>query len=330
MTASRKFARIVPMAAAALIVGLGVSATAGAQGDYPSRPITLVVPYPAGGTTDVVARLLADDLGKRLGQTIVVENKGGASTAVGASFVARAPNDGYTLLIAAATTFSTNPHLYKDLNYKLEDFDPVGMVVRVPFAFVVKKDLPVNNIAEFIEHAKKHSKGLNQATNGNGSLVHLAGYLVGKELGVPLTFVHYRGAAPAMTDMMGGVVDSNVEALTNAVPNVTDKRYKALAVLSEERAPALPDVPTFKELGYPNLVAESYFAMFAPAGTPEPALEKLSSALAETVGSEGFKAAMSNVHNMAVPSTSEELGEYARKESARWGKIIQDGGIKLD
>nr|MBF0683616.1 tripartite tricarboxylate transporter substrate binding protein [Pseudomonas sp.] len=276
------------------------------------------------------ARLLSDDLGKRLGQTIVVENKAGASTAVGASSVARAPNDGYTLLMAAATTFSTNPHLYKDLNYKLQDFDPVGMVVRVPFAFVVKKDLPVNNIAEFIEHAKKQPTGLNQATNGNGSLVHLAGYLVGKELGVPLTFVHYRGAAPAMTDMMGGVVDSNVEALTNAVPNVMDNRYKALAVLSEERAPGLPDVPTFKELGYPELVAESYFAIFAPAGTPKPALDKLSRALAETVGSETFKAAMSKVHNMAVPSTAEELGAYAVKESERWGKIIQEGGIKLD
>src|SRR5690606_1055033 len=264
---------------------LGVVSVTHAQDAFPSRPISMVVPYPAGGTTDVVARLLAEDLGKRLNQTIVVENKAGASTAVGASYVARAANDGYTLLMAAATTFSTNPHLYKDLNYKLEDFDPVGMVVRVPFAFVVKKDLPVNNIAEFIEHAKKHPNGLNQATNGNGSLVHLAGYLVGKELGVPLTFVHYRGAAPAMTDMMGGVVDSNVEALTNAVPNVTDNRYKALAVLSTERAPGLPDVPTFTELGYPNLVAESYFAMFAPAGSPKPALEKLSSALAETVGS---------------------------------------------
>lgn len=328
MTVSGRAAAFVPAIAATLIIGAVPAANA--QDDYPSRPITLVVPYPAGGTTDVVARLLAEDLGKRLGQTIVVENKGGASTAVGASFVARAPNDGYTLLMAAATTFSTNPHLYKDLNYKLEDFDPIGMVVRVPFAFVVKKDLPVDNIAEFIEHARKQPKGLNQATNGNGSLVHLAGYLVGKELGVPLTFVHYRGAAPAMTDMMGGVVDSNVEALTNAVPNVTDKRYKALAVLSEERAPGLPDVPTFKELGYPNLVAESYFAMFAPAGTPKPALEKLSGALAEAVGSESFKAAMSNVHNMAVPSTSGELGEYARKESARWGKIIQEGGIKLD
>jgi len=330
MTVFGKTGGLVTAVAMAFVAGVGVVPAAGAQEGFPSRPITLVVPYPAGGTTDVVARLLADDLGKRLGQTIVVENKGGASTAVGASFVARAPSDGYTLLIAAATTFSTNPHLYKDLNYKLEDFDPVGMVVRVPFAFVVKKDLPVNSIAEFIEHAKKHPTGLNQATNGNGSLVHLAGYLVGKELGVPLTFVHYRGAAPAMTDMMGGVVDSNVEALTNAVPNVTDNRYKALAVLSEQRAPGLPDVPTFGELGYPNLVAESYFAMFAPAGTPKPALEKLSSALAETVGSESFKAAMSNVHNMAVPSTSEELRAYARKENERWGRIIQEGGIKLD
>ncbi len=308
----------------------GMVAPTLAQDAFPSRPITLVVPYPAGGTTDVVARLLAEDLGKRLGQSVIVENKGGASTAVGASSVARSPNDGYTLLMAAATTFSTNPHLYKDLSYKLADFTPVGMVVRVPFAFVVKQALPVNTVAEFIEYAKKQPNGVNQATNGNGSLVHLAGYLIGKELDVPLTFVHYRGAAPAMTDMMGGVVDSNVEALTNAVPNVRDQRYKALAVLTEERAPGLPDVPTFKELGYPELVADTYFAIFAPKGTPAPVVEKLSTALAASVSSEAFRASATKTHNLAVSSTAQELGAYAQKESERWGKIIREGGITLD
>lgn len=301
-----------------------------AQDAYPTRPVTLVVPYPAGGTTDVVARLLAEDLGKRLGQSVIVENKGGASTAVGASSVARASKDGYTLLMAAATTFSTNPHLYKDLNYKLDDFTPVGMVVRVPFAFVVKKDLPVETLAEFVDYARNQPRGVDQATNGNGSLVHLAGYLIGKELDVPMTFIHYRGAAPAMTDMMGGVVDSNVEALTNAVPNVRDQRYKALAVLMEERAPALPDVPTFKELGYPELVAESYFAIFAPEGTPAPVVDKLSAALSASVGSEAFQAAATQVHNIAVSSTPQELGAYARQENEKWGAIIKEGNITLD
>lgn len=320
---------VLACAVGSLLVG-GAAAPALGQDTFPTRPISLIVPYPAGGSTDVVARLLAEDLGKRLGQSIVVENKSGASTAVGASYVARADNDGYTLLMAASTTFSTNPHLYKDLSYKLEDFTPVGMVVRVPFAFVVKQDMPVSNVAEFIEYAKKQPTGVNQATNGNGSMVHLAGYLIGKELGVPMTFVHYRGAAPAMTDMMGGVVDGNVEALTNAIPNVMDNRYKALAVLNEERAPGLPDVPTFKELGYPELLAESYFAVFAPAGTPDAVVEKLSSALSASVGSEAFQASASKVHNLAVPSTPKELGEYARKENERWGKIIEEGGIQLD
>ncbi len=311
------------------LLAMQLAAAGAFAADYPTRPVTLIVPFPAGGTTDVVARLLAERVGPSLGQNMVIENRGGASTTIGATAVANAQKDGYTLLLASASTFTTIPHVMK-VRYSLADFEPISLVVKVPFAFVVKRDFPAQTLADYRAYALARPFAINNATNGPGSLVHLAGEVAAKELGVKVTHVHYRGAAPAMQDMMAGVVDSNVEALTNAVPNVQAGVYRALAVLSPERLPQLPNVPTFAELGYPKVKAESWFAVLAPAGTPRVVTDRLSAAIDKVVRSPDFAKRMEEIGNVAVPMGSSELKDFISKESALWGEVIRDAGVKVE
>ena len=310
---------------------LAVSIPALAQAPaWPAKSLRIIVPYPPGGTSDVVGRQLAQRLREELGQVFVVENKAGASTAIGASAVARAPKDGYTLLLSAGTTFTVIPHLSEKMQYKLEDFEPVATVCTVPFAFVVKKDFPARTLPEFVAYAKGNPGKINNATNGQGSMVHLLGELISSGLGVKMTHVHYKGAAPATMDMIGGVVDSNVEALTSAVPNVNAGQYRALAVLSAERQPLMPNVPTFKELGYPSVVGETWYAVFAPAGTPKPVIDKLSAALRKITASAAFGEAMRKVGNEAKTSTPQELRAVTLQQSKSWGDLIKRLNIKAE
>ena len=296
---------------------------------WPSKPVTLVVPFPPGGTSDVIGRQLAKQMGEVLKASVVVDNKPGASTSLGATAVARAPKDGHTLLLSSGSTFTTTPHLMP-VTYKLTDFAPLGTVATVPFAFVVKKDFPAKTVAEFVAVAKAKPSSVNNATNGQGSLVHLLGELVASETGTQLTQVHYKGAAPATMDMIGGVVDTNVEALTSALPNVQAGKYRALAVLSDKRQPSLPDVPTFKEAGFPKVVGETWYGLSAPAGTPQPVLDKLSSALRQVVGSAEFAQAMQRTGNVAHPGSPDEMRQMAQAESAKWGALIKRLNIKLE
>ena len=303
----------------------GADATA-----WPVKPVTVVIPYPPGGTSDVVGRLLAQRLREELGGVFVVENKAGAATAIGAAYVARAPKDGYTLLLSAGTTFTVIPHLNDNLAYKLDDFEPVAAVATVPFAFVVKKDFPAKNLREFLAYAKANPGKINNATNGQGSMVHLLGELIANDLDVKLVQVHYKGAAPATMDMIGGVVDSNVEALTSAVPNVNAGRYRALAVLSAERLPLMPEVPTFRELGYPSIVGETWYAVFAPATTPKPIIDKLNAALNKITTSASFGDAMRKLGNEPKSGTPSELREVTLQQSRTWEELIKRLKIKAE
>jgi tripartite-type tricarboxylate transporter receptor subunit TctC len=303
----------------------GADATA-----WPAKPVTVVVPYPPGGTSDVVGRLLAQRLREELGGAFVIENKAGAATAIGATYVARAPRDGYTLLLSAGTTFTVIPHLNDNLAYKLDDFEPVAAVATVPFAFVVKKDFPAKNLREFVAYAKANPGRINNATNGQGSMVHLLGELIANDLDVKLVQVHYKGAAPATMDMIAGVIDSNVEALTSAVPNVNAGRYRALAVLSAERLPLLPEVPTFRELGYPSIVGETWYAVFAPAATPRPVIDKLNAALNKITASSSFGEAMRKLGNEPKSSTPAELRALTLQQSRNWAEMIKRLNIKAE
>src|SRR5436190_1291178 len=265
------------IAASALALGALWPFGALAQNDstvsYPNKAVTLIIPYPPGGTTDVVGRQLAQRLSEELGQNFIPDNKPGAATTIGATAAARAPKDGYTLLLSAGTTFTVVPHMQDKLQYKLDDFEPVAAVCTVPFAFVVRKDFPANDLGQFIAYAKANP----------------------------------------------GKVDSNVEALTSAVPNVSTGRYRALAVLSSERLPLMPNVPTFRELGYPSIVGETWFAIFAPAGTPKPVVDKLNTALRKITTSASFAEAMRKIGNEARSSTPAELGQLTLQQSKAWG-----------
>jgi tripartite-type tricarboxylate transporter receptor subunit TctC len=314
-----------------LVVALLILAATQAEAQsYPDHNITLVVPFPPGGTTDIVGRILVEQLSADLGKPVVIENRGGASTSLGAQMVASAEKDGYTLLLASATTFTTNPHLLPSIKYKLEDFAPVAMVVKVPFAFVVKKDFPAKDIEAFRTYALANPGKINNATNGPGSTVHLMGEIVARGLGIKLQHVHYRGAAPAMNDMLAGIVDSNVEALTNSAPNHRAGMYRALAVLSEQRLSQLPDVPTFKELGYPSIVGETWFAVFAPAGTPQPVLDKLSSSITRVVNMPDFDKRMEAIGNVPWSMTPAQLSSHVVSERERLGKLIRDAKITVE
>jgi len=329
MPISNRGARL-GIAFTAALCALPLAAHAAAETTpWPERPVTLVVPYPPGGTSDIVGRQLAEKLREALGQTFVVDNKAGAATAIGAAAVARAPKDGYTLLLSAGTTFTVVPHMYDKLQYSLADFAPVGTVCAVPFAFVVKNDLPVKSVQEYVAYAKAKPGAINNATNGQGSMVHLLGEAVADGLGVKLTQVHYKGASPAMMDIIGGVVDSNVEAVTNAAPNVKAGKYRALAVLSDRREALLPDVPTFKELGYPSIVGETWYAVFAPAGTPQPVVDKLGAALRKITDSADFRQAMERIGNESKTSTPAQLLDITREQSTRWGEMIQRLNLKM-
>lgn len=303
---------------------------AAAQDTWPARPITMVVPYPPGGTSDVVGRILVQHLKDELGQPVIVENKAGAATAIGATQVARARKDGYTVLLSAGTTFTVNPHFNDKLAYRLDDFDPVAPVATVPFAFVVKKDFPARTVKEFAAWAMAHPGKVNNATNGQGSMVHLLGELIATGLDVKLTQVHYKGAAPATMDMLAGVIDSNVEALTSAVPNVTSGQYRALAVLSNTRLPLLPDVPTFRELGYPQIVGETWYAVFVPAGTPPAATDKLAAALRRITSSDSFGEAMRKIGNEAKTGSPAEQRAITLEQAKLWGDLIRRVGIKAE
>ncbi len=310
---------------------LHVDATAqsGDAAAWPNKPVTLVVPYPPGGTSDVIGRQLAQRLRDELGTSFVIENKAGAATTIGATLVARAPKDGYTLLLSAGTTFTVVPHLSKNLAYTLEDFEPVAAVATVPFAFVVKKDFPARTLREYVAYAKANPGKVVNGTNGQGSLVHLLGELIASTLDVKLTQVHYKGAAPATVDMIGGVIDSNVEALTSAVPNIQAGQYRALAVLSPERLPLLPQVPTFRELGYPAVVGETWYAVFAPAGTPKPVIAKLGAALKKITTSASFGDAMGKIGNEAKSSANPaELLAITQQQSRLWADMVKRLDIK--
>jgi tripartite-type tricarboxylate transporter receptor subunit TctC len=323
-------AKLALAGALALAAALPLAAAAQDAASWPTKPVTLVIPYPPGGTSDVVGRQLAQRLREELGQTFVVENKAGAATAIGATAVARAPKDGYTFLLSAGTTFTVIPHMNDKLQYKLEDFEPVAAVATVPFAFVVKKDFPAKDIREFVSFAKANPGKINNATNGQGSMVHLLGELIAQGLDIKMTHVHYKGAAPATMDMLAGIVDSNVEALTSALPNVNAGKYRALAVLSAERQPLMPNVPTFKELGFPSIVGETWYGVFAPAGTPKPIVDKMNAALRKITTSPAFGEAMRKLGNEPKSSTPAELVEVTMQQSKGWGEMIKRLNIKMD
>ena len=267
----------------AAVAGLGTGPMALAQG-YPSKPVQLVVPFPPGGAVDIVGRLVGKKLGDRLGQPVVVENKGGAGTIVGAAFVANAPADGYTLLISSGSTFTVNPALNARLPYDpVKSYEPIGMVARVPLILLANRDVPVGNLKQLIAAVQSAPGRYVYGSFGSGTTGHFAGELMWSAIGIQLLHVPYKGSAPAMSDLIGGQIPFTIDTVAAALPQLKAGKIKAIAVTGAARATPLPDVPTVAESGFPGFAADSWLAVVAPRGLPAEAKARLQKALADTI-----------------------------------------------
>lgn len=298
---------------------------------YPSKPIEWVVPYAAGGGTDVVARVLSEPMGKALGQSIIVVNKPGAATNIGADAVARAKPDGYTILTGDTGTLAANPYLYKKLSYSAEkDFAPVGLLVRFPMLLVVNSQLPVNNYAEFVEWAKQQTKGVSYGTPGAGSPHHLAIELLRSQSGLNFVHIPYRGSAPAVQDVVAGQLPFMFVDTAAGIQHVQGGKIRAIAVASPARLPTLPDVPTLDEQGLKGFEAYAWQGIVAPAATPKERVAKLSDALQSALKQADIVAKLEGMALEVTPSTSEEMDAYASAERNKWRRVIEESQITLD
>jgi len=312
-------------------VGLAAfaSAAARAQG-FPNRPVTLVVPYAAGGPTDVASRVIAEQMRAPLRIHVIVENRPGDSTILGARAVATAAPDGHTLLMVPTTTLCTNPHIYARLPYRVEDFAPVGMTVKVPLGLAVKTALPVRTIAEFRDYVRARPGRLNYGSPGTGANSQLVNALANLSLGLDMTEVPYRGTAPALNDLAAGNVDVLVDALATLAPLHASGHIRIIGNFDDVRSPVVPDVPTFVESGHPDLVAFTWFAVVSPAATPRETIAILNAAVTAAVQSEVTKERFAQLGFVPQSSTVDDLARYIRAEYDRWGPLIRRLGIRVE
>lgn len=298
---------------------------------YPAKPIQLVVPFPPGGAVDIVGRLISKKLGDRLGQPVVIENRAGAGTIVGAAYVASAAPDGYTLLISSGSTFTVNPALKTKLPYDpVKSYEPIGMVARVPLILLANRDVPVNNINQLIAAVKAAPDKYTYGSFGSGTTGHFAGELMWSAIDIKLLHVPYRGSAPAMTDLMGGQIPFTVDTVAAALPQLKSGKIKAIAVTGASRAPQLPDVPTVAEAGFAGFAADSWLAVVAPHGLPADIKAKLEKALAETMADDeiGTRLLASGLVKAYEPAAA--VAAQIESELPRMRAIAQRANIKSD
>ena len=302
-----------------------------AQGAYPQRPITLVVPSAPGGTTDFTARLVADSLQRALGQPVIVDNKPGASGNTGNQFVARARPDGHTLLVAYSGFQVGNPHLFPNAGWDpIKDFTPVAMMTRAPQVIAINGNLKANTLAELVAFAKANPGKLNYASSGNGSIQHIAGELFKQLTGTFITHIPYRGAGPAVQDLLSGQVDLFITTPASVVQHVKSGKLKALAVSSTSRLVALPQVPTAMEAGLKGFTLDSWFALYGPAGMPAEVVQRLSTEIDKILALPDIKRRAEDAGTSVEQMSPAQLGDYTRKELDHWGKVIKSAKITAD
>ena len=317
--------------AAAAAASMGALSAVHAQGKYPNRPVTLVVPTAPGGSTDFTARLISDALSRALGQPVVVDNRPGGSGNIGNLQVARAKPDGYTLLVAYSGYQVGNPHLFTKAGWDpIKDFAPVGMLTRAPQVVTISTKLPVDTLAELIAYAKANPGKVNYASSGNGSIQHIAGELFKQLTGTFITHIPYRGSGPAVQDLLGGQVDLHITTPASVVSHIKAGKLKALAVTSSERLTALPQVPTATEAGLNGFNLDSWFALYAPAGTPPEIVQQLNTEIGKILAMPDIRKKAEDAGTLVEHMSPQQLGDFTKKEYEAWGKVISSAKITAD
>jgi tripartite-type tricarboxylate transporter receptor subunit TctC len=298
---------------------------------YPNRTLRLVVPFPAGGTTDILARAAAQKLTESLGQSVVVDNRPGAAGNIGSDIVAKSVPDGYTLLMGTVGTHAINPSLYAKMPYDhVKDFMPVVLVAAVPNVLVVNPSLPVKSVSDLIKLAKAKPGEINFASSGSGTSIHLSGELFKTMAHVDMTHVPYKGSAPALTDLIGGQVQIMFDNLPSSLAQIKAGKLRAIAVTSQKRAPALPDVPTIAESGLPGFEATSWFGVLAPAGTPFPVVARINSEINKWLQTPEAREQLLAQGAAAAGGTPESFAAHIRAETDKWAKVVKESGAKVD
>ena len=327
----KKIQRRQIAAVAMAIAGLGLGGTAAlAQGGYPAKTITMIVPAAAGGTTDLAARMAAQALAPVIGQSVVVDNKGGGNGSIAASLVKRAEADGYTLLMQYSGYHVISPHLTKARTWEQGDFQPVANVLSAPQIIVVRSELPVKTLAELVAYAKATPGKLNYASSGNGSLQHVTGAMLEQQAGIKMVHVPYKGTGPALQDLLGGQVDLTFGTAPPFMPHVQSGKLRVLAVTGTQRLPSLPDAPTTAEAGYAGVNATSWFAVFAPAATPRPVIDKLTADLKKVVENPAFKQKAQEQGATADYMNPQQLGAMVKTDWANWAQVVKSSKIEAE
>lgn len=297
---------------------------------WPAKQISMLLPYAAGGPTDIVVRQIAQKMTDALGRAVLVENAPGANTMIAAERVAKAAPDGYTLLIASLTTLSLNPQIYKNIRYKVEDFAPISMMAKTPYTLSITPTLPIRNVREFIAYAKARPGQIFNGTTGRGASNHLLGEMFNLAAGIKTVDVPYKGSGPALTDVMGGQIHMLYDGINTAVPTHRAGKVRVLAITSEQRSAALPDVPTFAELGYADMTAYFWFGLVAPAGTPKAIIDRLNLVVGNAFREEDISRRLVSDGLAGDPGTPEALSAVVKRDTEVWGRAIKAISLTLD
>lgn len=321
--------RLALAAATACLLGAPLHAPAQTAA-WPAKPVKLVVGYAAGGATDVIARLVAVKLGDQLGWSVIVDNRTGANSNVGAETVARAPADGYTLYVYTVAN-TINASLYPKLGYEPQkDFEPIGLIAKIPNLLVVNPALPIKTLADYQRYARDNKDGITFASSGSGSSIHLSGEIFKMQTRLNMLHVPYRGSAPALADLLGGQVQSMFDNMPSALPHVKAGRLRALAITSSQRSPLLPDVPTFAESGFPGFEVHSWFGLAAPAGTPRAVVERLNAELNKVLATPDVRQRLLDMAAIPLPGTSEQMRSLTAAEIKRWREVVKVSGAQVE
>lgn len=312
-----------------LVTACALGAASLSHAAWPDRNITIVVPYAPGGAADALARSLAARMGTRLGTTVIVDNRAGASGTIGASYVAKAPADGYTMLYDA-TPYSINPHLFPTMPYAATALQPLSLVSLAPNILIVKADSPYKDVKDLIAKAKAQPGKVNFASGGSGTVQRLASELFRQKLNLDMVHVPYKSGGPAITDVMGGQVDFMFGTIAATSSLVDSGKLRALAISSPKRSPRLPDVPTVAEIAIPGYEVYEWNGVFLPAGTPPDIAARLHKAIADSLQDEELKKRFNDAGAQPVGSTPAQFADYLKKEDAKWGEVVRKGNIKLD